>query len=136
MKKFTLTLVLLFIIAIAFGQRANKFAQFTKVSPYSMKKPIEAQNGEKGALNPIWTELFTDSGTVVVNGLPDDFSYTPNAIYTEFSFANAEIPILKKYDEGEVKEGVGAGASLAYANTNSLTNQDVLEAVELIMYTI
>ena len=79
MKKFTLTLVLLFIIAIAFGQRANKFAQFTKVSPYSMKKPIEAQNGEKGALNPIWTELFTDSGTVVVNGLPDDFSYTPNA---------------------------------------------------------
>ena len=64
----------------------------------------------------------------------EQLSYTPHAIYTEFSFANAEIPILKKYDEGEAKEGVGAGGALAYANTNSLTNKEVLEAVELIMY--
>jgi len=64
----------------------------------------------------------------------EQLSYTPHAIYTEFSFANAEIPILKKYDEGEAKEGVGAGAALAYANTNSITNKEVLEAVELIMY--
>ena len=64
----------------------------------------------------------------------EQLSYTPHAIYTEFSFANAEIPVLKKYDEGEAKEGVGAGATLAYANTNNLTNKEVLEAVELIMY--
>lgn len=64
----------------------------------------------------------------------EQLSYTPNAIYTEFSFANAEIPVLKKYDEGEAKEGVGAGACLAYANTNSLTNKEVLEAVELIIH--
>ncbi|MEA2073312.1 MAG: TIGR00303 family protein [Campylobacterota bacterium] len=64
----------------------------------------------------------------------EQLSYTPHAIYTEFSFANAEIPILKKYDEGEAKEGVGAGAALAYANANSLTNKEVLEAIELIMY--
>lgn len=61
-------------------------------------------------------------------------SYTPHAIYTEFSFANAEIPVLKKYDEGEAKEGVGAGAALAYACANGLNNDDVLGAVELIMY--
>jgi len=64
----------------------------------------------------------------------EQLSYTPHAIYTEFSFANAEIPVLKKYDEGEAKEGVGAGAALAYANTNSLTNKQIVEAVELIMY--
>jgi len=63
-------------------------------------------------------------------------SYTPHAIYTEFSFADAEIPVLKKYDEGEAKEGVGAGAALAYASTNNLTNKEVLEAIELIMYTM
>jgi uncharacterized protein (TIGR00303 family) len=63
-------------------------------------------------------------------------SYTPHAIYTEFSFAEAEIPVLKKYDEGEAKEGVGAGAALAYASTNKLTNKEVLQAVELIMYTM
>ena len=64
----------------------------------------------------------------------EQLSYTPHAIYTEFSFANAEIPVLKMYDEGEAKEGVGAGAALAYANANALTNKEVLEAVELIMY--
>ena len=61
-------------------------------------------------------------------------SYTPHALYTEFNFAHTEIPILKKYDEGEAKEGVGAGAALAYANQNGLTNQELLEAVELILY--
>ena len=64
----------------------------------------------------------------------EQLSYTPHAIYTEFSFANAEVSVLKMYDEGEAKEGVGAGAALAYANTNKLTNKEVLEAVELIMY--
>jgi len=63
-------------------------------------------------------------------------SFTPHAIFTTFSFQNAEIPILKKYDEGEAKEGVGAGASLAYASKNSLTNEEILNAIELIMYTI
>ena len=63
-------------------------------------------------------------------------SYTPHAIYTKFSFENTEIPILKKYDEGEAKEGVGAGAALAYANTNKITNEKLLEAIELIIYTM
>jgi uncharacterized protein (TIGR00303 family) len=61
-------------------------------------------------------------------------SYTPHAIYTSFSFNKTEIPVLKKYDEGEAKEGVGAGASLAYANANNLSNQEVLDAIELLIY--
>jgi len=61
-------------------------------------------------------------------------SYTPHAIYTEFSFANAEIPILKKYDEGEAKEGVGAGASLAYGATNGLTNELILNEIEVLIH--
>ena len=61
-------------------------------------------------------------------------SYTPHAVYTELSFADAEIPVLKKYDEGEAKEGVGAGAALAYANANSQTNKSVVDAAQLIMY--
>lgn len=61
-------------------------------------------------------------------------SYTPHAIYTQLSFANAEIPVLKKYDDGEAKEGVGAGAAVAYANANKQANKSVVDAVELIMY--
>lgn len=80
-----------------------------------------------------WVANDTNSN---IKHILEQLSYTPNAIYTEFSFANAAIPVLKKYDEGEAKEGVGAGACLAYANTNKLTNKDVLEAVELIMYSM
>ena len=61
-------------------------------------------------------------------------SYTPHAVYTEFSFANAEIPVLKKYDEGEAKEGVGAGAALAYAVANGVTNEELLNEIEVIIY--
>ncbi len=63
-------------------------------------------------------------------------SYTPHAIYTSFSFAKTEIPVLKKYDEGEAKEGVGAGASLAYADTNNIDNEKLLEAIELLIYSM
>ncbi|WP_373035670.1 nicotinate-nucleotide--dimethylbenzimidazole phosphoribosyltransferase [Sulfurimonas sp.] len=61
-------------------------------------------------------------------------SYTPHALHTSFSFADAEIPVLKLYDEGEAKEGVGAGAALAYANTNGVTNAELLDAIELLIY--
>ncbi|MFT5835750.1 MAG: hypothetical protein ACI9RG_000643 [Sulfurimonas sp.] len=63
-------------------------------------------------------------------------SYTPHAVHTSFSFADAEIPVLKLYDDGEAKEGVGAGAALAYAKTNGATNKEILDAVELIIYSM
>ncbi len=61
-------------------------------------------------------------------------SHTPHAVHTNFSFAKTEIPILKKYDDGEAKEGVGAGASLAYANANNISNEELLDAIELLIY--
>ncbi|WP_294960595.1 nicotinate-nucleotide--dimethylbenzimidazole phosphoribosyltransferase [Sulfurimonas sp.] len=63
-------------------------------------------------------------------------SYTPHAVHTSFSFADAEIPVLKLYDDGEAKEGVGAGAALAYAKTNGATNKEILDAIELIIYSM
>jgi len=63
-------------------------------------------------------------------------SYTPHAIYTTFTFTNTQIPILKKYDEGEAKEGVGAGASLAYAYTHKIQNQELLEQIEYLLYSL
>ena len=78
-----------------------------------------------------WVTKDTNSNIAHLLSL---LSYTPHAVYTDFSFANAEIPVLKKYDDGEAKEGVGAGASLAYASVNSLDNEAVLNEIELIIY--
>jgi len=69
-----------------------------------------------------------------IQNILSNLSYTPHAIYTDFSFASAEIPALKKYDDGKAKEGAGAGAALAYAVTNKQTNEEVLEAIEYLIY--
>ena len=66
----------------------------------------------------------------------EQLSYKPHAIYTSFSFADSEIPVLHKYDEGEAKEGVGAGAALAYANQNNISNKELLESIELLIYSM
>lgn len=71
-----------------------------------------------------------------IHALLSLLSYTPHAIYTEFSFEKTEIPILHKYDEGEVKEGVGAGASLAYAHQNNIENSLLLNEIEVLLYGI
>ncbi|MBA1433148.1 MAG: nicotinate-nucleotide--dimethylbenzimidazole phosphoribosyltransferase [Epsilonproteobacteria bacterium] len=63
-------------------------------------------------------------------------SYTPHAIYTTLSFQAAEIPVLHKYDEGEAKEGVGAGGALAYAAQNGHTNKELVDQIELLMYSM
>ena len=63
-------------------------------------------------------------------------SFTPHAVYTSFSFENATIPVLKKYDEGEAKEGVGAGAALAYAKANKVEQAELLEAIEHLLYSM
>ena len=69
-----------------------------------------------------------------ISHILEQLSYTPKALYTTFSFANAEIPILKKYDDGEAKEGVGAGASLAYSKQNGITNEALLKQIETQIY--
>lgn len=63
-------------------------------------------------------------------------SYKPHALYTTFSFEKATIPILKKYDEGEAKEGVGAGAAMAYAASTNIERSKLLEEIEYIIYSI
>lgn len=78
-----------------------------------------------------WVAKDRDSN---IKHILEQLSYTPHAIYTEFSFANAEIEILKKYDEGEAKEGVGAGAALAYGATHGITNAALLNEIEIILY--
>jgi len=80
-----------------------------------------------------WVANDTNSDIAHILSL---LSYKPHAVFTSFSFENATIPILKKYDEGEAKEGVGAGASLAYAYTNSVDNAKLLEAIERILYSM
>ncbi len=82
------------------------------------------------------TAWVVDDKNSDIKNLLSLLSYKPHAIYTTFSFAQSEIPILKKYDDGEVKEGVGAGGALAYACANESDNKELLEAIEYIIYSM
>ena len=53
-----------------------------------------------------------------------------NAYYADFDFSLSEHPALKLYDEGEAKEGVGAGGALAYALLNGITKEELTKKVE------
>ena len=86
--------------------------------------------------NLLRRQLVLSMKLFMVSYLLTQLSYTPHAVYTTFTFANTQIPILKKYDEGEAKEGVGAGASLAYAYTHKIRNQELLEQIEYLLYNL
>jgi len=53
-----------------------------------------------------------------------------HAYYADFNFAHSNHPALILYDEGEAKEGVGAGGALVYGLLNGLSKKDITRRVE------
>ena len=53
-----------------------------------------------------------------------------NSYYADFDFSLSNHPALKLYDEGEAKEGVGAGGALVYGLLNGLSKEDITKKVE------
>jgi uncharacterized protein (TIGR00303 family) len=57
-------------------------------------------------------------------------SFSINSYYSDFNFSLSTHPALKLYDEGEAKEGVGAGGALVYSMMNSLTKEKIIKQIE------
>ena len=53
-----------------------------------------------------------------------------NAYYSDFDFSHSSHPALKLYDQGEAKEGVGAGGALMYGFLNGLNQEQITRQVE------
>jgi len=53
-----------------------------------------------------------------------------HAYYSDFDFSFTTHPALKLYDEGEAKEGVGAGGALMYGFLHGLSKADITKQVE------
>ncbi len=60
-------------------------------------------------------------------------SFELNAFYSDFDFSLSEHPALKLYDEGEAKEGVGAGACLVYADLNGVDKYKITKKIEVFL---
>ena len=56
-----------------------------------------------------------------------------NAYSANFDFATSKHAALKLYDDGEAKEGVGAGGALCYGLINGLSSGQIIEQVEKLL---
>jgi len=65
-----------------------------------------------------------------IKALLEMLDFPINAHYTDFDFSLSEHPALKLYDEGEAKEGVGAGGALMYGYLNGLSKESITRQVE------
>ena len=53
-----------------------------------------------------------------------------NAYATDFNFSVSKHPALKLYEQGEAKEGVGAGGALVFASLNNIKEDSIVKQVE------
>ncbi|PLY05303.1 MAG: TIGR00303 family protein [Arcobacter sp.] len=65
-----------------------------------------------------------------IKALLEMLDFSINAYYPEFDFSTSNHPALKLYDQGEAKEGVGAGAALVYGLINGLNNENIIKQIE------
>ena len=65
-----------------------------------------------------------------IKSLLELLSFPINAYYSDFDFSLSQHPALKLYDEGEAKEGVGAGGALMYGFLNALSKKEINNQVE------
>lgn len=65
-----------------------------------------------------------------IKGLLELLDFKINSYHVDFDFSLSNHPALKLYDDGEAKEGVGAGAAIMYGYLNGLTQEQITKKVE------
>jgi uncharacterized protein (TIGR00303 family) len=76
------------------------------------------------------TKWIAEDENSDIKSLLEMLDFKVNAFYADFDFAFSEHPALKLYDQGEAKEGVGAGACLVYGLLNGLNKEEITRKVE------
>jgi uncharacterized protein (TIGR00303 family) len=76
------------------------------------------------------TKWVNDDKNSDIKALIEMSELKVNAYYADFDFALSTHPALKLYDNGEAKEGVGAGAALAFGFLNGLDKKTITEKIE------
>lgn len=76
------------------------------------------------------TKWVSEDANSDINALLAQLSFDLKAFDTDFDFSLSKHPALKLYDVGEAKEGVGAGAAIAYMYAQGFDKQSITTAVE------
>lgn len=65
-----------------------------------------------------------------IRALLELLSFKIDAYFADFDFSRSRHPALKLYDQGEAKEGVGAGGCLVYGFLNGLRDDEIVKKIE------
>lgn len=65
-----------------------------------------------------------------IKAILQQLNFKVNAYASDFDFSSSSHPALHLYDEGEAKEGVGAGAALCYGLINGIKKDDLITQIE------
>jgi len=68
-----------------------------------------------------------------IKALIEMCDFNLNSYFADFDFSLSEHPALKLYDDGEAKEGVGAGGALVYACLNGLSKRTITTKIEKLL---
>ena len=68
-----------------------------------------------------------------IKGLLSLLAHKIDGYYADFDFADARVDVLKLYDQGEAKEGVGAGGALCYAFLQGAKKDTILKEIETVL---
>jgi len=97
-----------------------------------VNKILEVMQGEIETSNLALatTSWIANDENSDIKKLLDMCNFSINSYYADFNFSASSHPALKLYDEGEAKEGVGAGAALVYGMINGLSKENIIKQIE------
>ena len=97
-----------------------------------VNKILEVMDGqiETSNLALITTSWVYNDENSDIEALLDMLNFPINSYYSDFDFGLSAHPALKLYDDGEAKEGVGAGGALVYGELNGLSKEQITSKVE------
>lgn len=97
-----------------------------------VNKILEVMNGtiETSNLALATTSWIANDTNSDIEALLKLCSFSINSYHADFDFSLTNHPALKLYDEGEAKEGVGAGGALVYGLLNGLDKQQITSKIE------
>jgi uncharacterized protein (TIGR00303 family) len=76
------------------------------------------------------TKWVAEDKSSDIKALLEMLEFPINGYYVDFDFSLTSHPALKLYDDGEAKEGVGAGGALAYAVLNGVDKKIITKKIE------
>jgi len=93
---------------------------------------LRQMNGkiETSNLSLCTTSWVKNDSNSDIKALINMLDFELNTYFADFDFMLSNHPALKMYDDGEAKEGVGAGGCLAYGFLNGLSSEQITRKVE------